>query len=341
MIILKHRTVRIHIFSTFCILLMLYLIPQISISEGQSLNNIAIWIDFYDANLQNLKANCKMKYLQISSTRDTILSLDILDQSDEEVQKMVEKLTSGIFKVDDQKVYRAEEVFYKQNKFKLIERIFSKETPQHFSVIVNDNTNSVWRYDERPKEKGMYRMLQNGTNLDNALFCSITPDMFLEDFMFAISEDKFIHIKYKDLMALAKEESFKENDKSISFTTNNFKISADGQVQVESLSDAYVLFEIDKSSGIILKNCWYDKEKLLNSLIVTDTKNIGSSTIPIRMYNEMLNKDGSIFTRNLFLVYEASTEPISDNEFIKNLIVPAGVKMVDHDLKLGGLTYEP
>ncbi len=58
-------------------------------------------------------------------------------------------------KVEDQKVYRAAEVFYKGNKFKLIERIFSKETPPHFSVIVNDNVNPVWRYDERPKENAL------------------------------------------------------------------------------------------------------------------------------------------------------------------------------------------
>jgi len=341
MIILKHRTVRIHIFSTFCIIIILFFVSQISLSAGQPPNNIAIWIDLYEANLQNLKTDCKMKYLQISTTPDTILSLDILDQSDEEVQKMVEELTSGIFKVDDQKVYGAAEVFYKQDKFKLIERNFSKETPQHFSVIVDDNTNSVWRYDERPKEKGMYRMLQIGADLDRALFCAITPDYFLEDTMLATGKDKFIHIKYKDLMMLAKEESFKENDKSISFTTNNFRISADGQVQVDNSSGLYVAYEIDKSSGVILKNIWYNNEKFSDRLIVTDTKNIGSSTIPIRMYNEMYNHDGSIFTRNLFLVYEASTEPISDNEFIKNLIVPAGVKMVDHNLKLGGLTYEP
>lgn len=114
-----------------------------------------------------------MKYLQISSTSDVLLSLILIDLKNDDVKKLVDNLINGTMKVEVQKVYRAAEVFYKENKFKLIERIFSKVTPPHFSVIVNDNVNPVWRYDERPEEKGVYRMLQNEANLDFALFCSI------------------------------------------------------------------------------------------------------------------------------------------------------------------------
>lgn len=188
-----------------------------------------------------------MKHLQISSTSDVLLSLILLELKNEDVKKLVDNLINGTMKVEVQKVYRATEVFYKGNKFKLIERIFLKETPPYFSVIVNDNVNPVWRYDERPEEKGVYRMLQNEANLDFALFCSITPDFFLEKTMFAIGDNKFIHLKYKNLMMLAEEESLKETDKTISFNTKRLKMSTEGQIQVDKSEKDHDL----KLSGLI------------------------------------------------------------------------------------------
>ncbi len=52
--------------------------------------------------------------------------------------------------------------------------------------------------------------------------------------MFGIGDNKFIHLKYKDLMILAEEESFKETDKTISFNTKQLKMSTDGQIQEDN-----------------------------------------------------------------------------------------------------------
>jgi len=92
-----------------------------------------------------------------------------------------------------------------------------------------------------------------------------------------------------------------------------------------------------------IKNSWFNyKGDRASDLFIIKTKSIGDITVPTRMYNEMLRPaDGSIFTRNLFLVYDASTEPISDDEFEMSKIVPAGVPMVDRKRELRGLTYQP
>ena len=315
------------------------------------------WAEYYDAALQNLKSNCKMKYIQISEAKgpptpdnpipQSTMSLDPLYLSDEEVRAMAQELSEGSFSMEDHRVYRVAEVYYSQGKFKYVSKIFSKEAPGGFSVLVSDNSGPVWRYYEIKDDMHRdHKSLVLGADLDGALFGALTPDMFLQNYTFLLredEEDKYIYVQFKDVIMIADEKTIQETDKTISFDTKGFGYDLDGRVVLNESKNPHVSFKIDKSSGLILKNSWFNyKGARASDLFIIKTKSIGNITVPTRMYNEMLRPaDGSIFTRNLFLVYDASTEPISDDEFEMSKIVPAGVPMVDNERGLRGLTYQP
>ncbi len=329
----------------------------LAVAEPQhTTTKIESWAEYYDASLQNLKSNCKMKYIQISEapgppTPDnpipqSTMSLEPLDLTDEQVRAMAQELSEGSFSIEDHRVYRVAEVYYSQGKFKYVSKIFSKEAPGGFSVLVSDNSGPVWLYYEIKDDMHRdHKALVLGVDLDRALFTALTPDMFLQDYMFwsCGEEDKFIHIQYKDLIMIADEKTIQETGNAICFDTKCFSYDLDGQIILNDESTKQrVAFEIDKSSGLILKSSWFNYTgDHASDLFITKTKSIGDITVPARMYNEMVRPDGSIFTRNLFLVYDASTEPISNDEFEMSKIVPAGVPMYDNELQLGNLTYQP
>jgi hypothetical protein len=302
--------------------------------------SISRWTKHYEANLRNLKQNCRLKYLQISAigsaypsdsstTITTALPLGLLELTDERVRALVEELSGGAYKIEDKRVYRVAQIYYSQGKLKYVEELYSKEMPGgNLSMIANDKAHPPWRYDRGMHGKSECRILQKDADLENPLFCAVTPDMFLEDFVSVVSakEASYVHVKYKDLMAIGSPETLKETDKTISYDTKGFYWDRDGRVVVRGERKEHVSFEIDKKSGLVLKNVWFDSYGNVSwGMFITKARSVDSIAIPTRMYNEITR----IGSRNLFLVYDACVEPISDDEFRIDKIVPAGVPIVD------------
>jgi hypothetical protein len=240
-------------------------------------------------------------------------------------------------KPDDGWTCRIAEASYKGSAIKYEEQIITGAEPIHHSIFARDQEGVVWRYDER----GDYKKLQLGADIDNAMFCAILPYAFLSEYMVYRGE-KAVHIKFADIMSIPDPATFHENDKSVSFSSVPFRWDDNGRVFADTALKSRVSFEIDKVSGLPVRIQWYDGVGGLSvQFVVTDVQQLGNGiNSPRRMYNETFKHDGTVFTRNLFFVTAADIQPIDDSVFKIGPNVPRGVPMVDRNLGLGDLRYE-